>query len=86
MKDDQFILTVEQIEMSLKALGWTFDDLSEKTGLHRNTINNAINDEVAAKSLRRIRKALEGAGLEILEPGQKSGVAGSGVRWRDKNR
>ena len=72
--------------MALKALGWTFEDLSDKAGVHRNTVNNVKHNKVGPKSLRKIRKAFEEAGLEILEPGQKAGIGGSGIRWRDKRR
>ena len=86
MSDDEFILTVEQIEMALKALRWTFQDLAKKAGVHRNTVNNAKHRSVSPKSLRKIRKAFEKAGLEILEPGQNPGPGGSGIRWRDRVR
>ena len=86
MSKRQPFITRDQIKMALVALGWTQTQLGKKAKLHRNTISNALNNKVSLESLGKIRAAIEKAGLEVLEPGRKSGIGGSGLRWRDRNR
>lgn len=86
MNNRRPFITREQIKMALVALDWTQTQLGKKAKLHRNTISNALNDKVSLESLGKIRKALEKAGLEILEPGQNPGPGGSGIRWQDQGR
>jgi transcriptional regulator with XRE-family HTH domain len=70
--------------MARAALKWTVRDLAERTGLHRNTINNIevgrfVGD---AATLATIEKVLESAGIKFIdENGGGPGVRLQKPKW-----
>lgn len=60
------MVTDRQIRMARAALGWGVRDLGEKTGLAPGTITRIENGkEAMGGSLRKIRQALEEAGVDF---------------------
>lgn len=68
--------------MARAALNWSLAELAEAAGVHRNTIWNFETDKYGGdpKSLEKMRKALEKAGVEFT-----NGDA-PGVRLKKKKR
>lgn len=75
-------MTSAQLRAARALLNWTVRDLSEKTGVHRNTITNLEADRPANTStVMIVKRMLEEAGvIFVAENGE-----GPGVRLR-KNR
>ena len=72
------ILTAVQFRMAKAALGLSNPQVSELTGLHRNTLNKLDRGDATQGTLALVRHALEAAGVEfIAENG-----GGPGVRLR----
>jgi len=73
-------VTSAQVRMARAALDWTVRDLSEATGLHRNTINNIEVGRYAGdpKTLEIIERTLRAAGVEFID----ENGGGPGVRLR----
>jgi DNA-binding XRE family transcriptional regulator len=73
-------VTSAQVRMARAALDWTVRDLAEKTGLHRNTINNIEVGRYLGdpKTLELIEKTFRAAGVEFID----ENGAGAGVRLR----
>lgn len=66
-----------QVRMARAALNWSLADLSERAGVHRNTISNFETGRFggSAEALDAIRAALEAAGVEFIpENGGGPGV------------
>jgi transcriptional regulator with XRE-family HTH domain len=79
-------VTSEQIKMARAALGWSIDQLADRTDVSSRTIKR-IETQVGLPAateanLRLIRETLEAAGIEFIgEPGD-----GPGVRlWAEQN-
>ena len=79
-------MTSEQIKMARAALGWSIDQLADRTDVSSRTIKR-IEAQVGLPAateanLRLIRETLEAAGIEFIgEPGD-----GPGVRlWTKQN-
>ena len=79
-------MTSEQIKMARAALGWSIDQLADRTDVSSRTIKR-IEAQVGLPTateanLRLMREALEAAGIEFIgEPGE-----GPGVRlWTKQN-
>lgn len=70
-------MTQEQFKMAKAALGLSNPELSEKTGLHRNTLNKLDQGAGKASTIQHVRLALEAMGIQFLESGEVS--AGTGV-------
>jgi DNA-binding Xre family transcriptional regulator len=70
-------MTPEQFKMAKAALGLSNPELSEMTGLHRNTLNKLDKGEGKASTIQHVRLALEANGVQFLEEGQVA--AGRGV-------
>ena len=70
------MITIEQIKAARALLGWTQDDLVEKSGISKPAINNLERRSVVPRgeTLRAIQDAIEEAGVEFTE--------GPGVRLR----
>ncbi len=77
MQKDQLITPI-QIKMAKVALSWSNIELSEKTGLHRNTINKAQNGTAKTATLTLLKLTFEAAGIEFI-PENGGGV---GVRLK----
>lgn len=76
------MITAAQIRAARSLLGWAQKDLAEKCGLSQTGLAN-IEREAAmprAKTMERIRDALEGAGIEFVGPGEGR----EGVLKRDR--
>lgn len=61
-------------------LGWSNDELALRSGISRSSLNKLINaqdeDEISISvaMARRVRRALESAGIALLADGTKIGV------------
>ena len=79
-------MTSEQIKMARAALGWSIDQLADRTDVSSRTIKRIeaqVGLPIATEAnLRLIRETLEAAGIEFIgEPGE-----GPGVRlWTKQN-
>ena len=73
------LITGVQIKMAKAALGWSNVDLAEKTGLHRNTINKAENDDARDATFALLKVTFEAAGIEFTS----SNGGSPGVRLKD---
>lgn len=73
-------MSPEQFKMAKAALGLSNPDLSEATGLHRNTLNKVDRGDGKASTVQLVRLTLEKRGIQFLENGQVS--AGPGVAIR----
>jgi len=71
------MITSEQIRMAKAALNWSNTDLSEATGLHKNTLNNAERGKATPATLALIQLTLEKY-VAFVDP---NGL-GPGVRLR----
>lgn len=71
-----------QIRAGRSLLGWSARELAERTGLHITTIQRLERNREQlrghATTLDRIRRALESAGVELLDANDSG--AGPGVR------
>tara|TARA_Y100000031_G_C8088993_1_gene323236 strand:- start:322 stop:537 length:216 start_codon:yes stop_codon:yes gene_type:complete len=66
--------------MARAALGWSVRQLAAKAGVSANTVSRYENGaDALGETLKKMRKALENAGLDFIE-GDDS--AGPGVRMR----
>jgi transcriptional regulator with XRE-family HTH domain len=73
------MVTSAQLRMARAAVGWTVRDLSEKSGVHRNTITRIeAGSEAHAPTLAALVNALEKAGVVFIA---KNG-GGPGVRLK----
>ena len=64
-----------QIRMAKAALGWSNERLAGFTGLHKNTINKAENNEARPATFALLKAVFESAGVQFLsENGGPSGV------------
>ena len=70
-------VTSAQIRAARALLNWTVRDLSEKAGVHRNTVTRSETDATGpGHATATIRAALEAAGVVFLpENGNGPGVA-----------
>ena len=64
-------MTSAQIRMARAALNWSIRDLSERSGVHRNTITRLEGGaDGHGPTIAAIRAALEAEGIEFLNHGQ----------------
>jgi len=70
-------MTAEQFKMAKAALGLSNPELSELTGLHRNTLNKLDKGEGKASTIQLVKLTLENSGIQFLDPG--TDPAGPGV-------
>ena len=72
-------MTSAQVRAARGLLNWTVRELSERSGVHRNTITNFETGRYQGSegALAALRAALESAGVEFLDNG-----LGPGVRLR----
>lgn len=70
------MVTSAQIRAARGLLNWTVRDLSERSGVHRNTVTRIETEATTGgHALSAIRAALEAAGVEfIAENGGGAGV------------
>lgn len=73
----------DQIRAARAALGWTAEDLADKSGLSIATIRRAESEKgrVPAGNMYLIQRAFEEEGVVFLEPNQASAGGGRGIRW-----
>lgn len=74
-------MTPDQFKGAKAMLGMSNPELSELTGLHRNTLNKLDKGEGKASTVQLVRLTLEARGIQFLESGQVA--AGVGVACRD---
>jgi transcriptional regulator with XRE-family HTH domain len=78
------LLTPAQLRAARALVSWTREDLAEKSGVFANTIRNfehGISDPKLS-TLQKWRRALESAGVQFLDDGEKADEGGPGVRLR----
>lgn len=66
-----------QVRMARAALGWSLQELADRAGVHRNTVNNFERGHygLSADNLEKVRRTLEAAGVDfIAENGGGPGV------------
>jgi transcriptional regulator with XRE-family HTH domain len=62
-------LTSEQCRAARALLNWSIRDLSDKSGVHRNTVANIESDKVAHQpTLFAVRRTFEDAGVIFIDP------------------
>jgi DNA-binding Xre family transcriptional regulator len=71
------MMTPEQFRMAKAALGLSNPELSEKTGLHRNTLNKLDQGSGKDSTVQLVRLTLEASGVQFLSEGEVA--AGLGV-------
>lgn len=69
-------MTSAQLRAARALLNWTVRDLSEKSGVHRNTITNLEAERAANTStIMMVKRTLEDAGvIFVAENGEGAGV------------
>ena len=77
------MITVQQLQMARAALGWSLDDLGEKSGVSSRTIRRIESEgglaKATAANLKLIKQTLEQAGVEFIGTAEE----GPGVRlWK----
>jgi transcriptional regulator with XRE-family HTH domain len=75
-----------QIAMARAALGWSREELAEKSGVSAPTIKRAetTGTGMYVDTAVKLQKAFEAAGLVLLGNGHVSMDGGPGVRFRDQ--
>lgn len=70
------MVTSAQIRAARGLLNWTVRDLSERSGVHRNTVTRLETESTSGgHSITAVRSALEAAGVEFIpENGGGAGV------------
>ena len=77
------MLTREQVRMARAALGWTAQDLADKTGLAVNTVRRIENGaDAMGDTLGKIEAAIKDAGMLLIEAGDYQGQGGAGLRFK----
>lgn len=71
-------LTTAQLRAARALLNWSIDELSERAGVHRNTVLRAEKGEATLPTLAALRVTLEEGGV-ILLPAEETG---EGVRLK----
>lgn len=71
--------TPEQFRMAKAALNLKNPELSELTGIHRNTLNKVDNGEGSQATMNHLRLAFEQRGVIFLADGETT-TGGPGVR------
>jgi transcriptional regulator with XRE-family HTH domain len=61
------MITPQQIRMARAALNWTMADISERTGLHRNTLANVEQDGATTRksTLNLLESVFKDAGISF---------------------
>jgi transcriptional regulator with XRE-family HTH domain len=73
------MVTSAQLRAARSLLNWTVRDLSEKAGVHRNTITRAETDATTpGHAVAQVVRTLESAGVEFIP----ENGGGAGVRLR----
>ena len=85
---DARMLTGGQIRAARVFLRWSAKDLASAAGVGVATIHRAeATDDVPnlqTRTLMRVQRALETAGIQLIDEGSHSADGGPGVRFRSK--
>ena len=73
------MITGTQIRMAKAALKWSNTDLANKSGLHKNTINKAENDNGRPATYALLESIFKAEGIVFIP----SNGGGPGVRLKD---
>jgi len=75
------MLTPAQLRAARSLVGWTRDDLADRSGVFANTIKNfeSGTSDPKLSMLHKWRRALEAAGVMFIDPDDQNGP---GVRLR----
>lgn len=73
-------MTPEQFRAAKAIAGLSNPQLSEMTGLHRNTLNRLDKGEGKASTVQHVRLALEAKGIQFLDGGQVASGPGVAVK------
>ncbi|CAH2402369.1 helix-turn-helix domain-containing protein [Mesorhizobium escarrei] len=75
-------MTSAQMRAARALVNWSVRDLSERSGVHRNTITNFETGKSGGDpdTLTKLQRALEAAGVEFIP----ENGSGAGVRLRKK--
>ncbi len=78
------MITSEQIKGARGMLGWSAQELANKSGLGLATIQRMENrgtGKSTAENLQAVQSALNEAGIMFLEAGEHSAEGGKGIRF-----
>lgn len=75
-------ISSSQCRAARALLGWSQDDLAERSKVGRATLANFEKEKTLPyeRTLRDIQSALEQAGVKFIDDGQTSAAGGPGVR------
>jgi transcriptional regulator with XRE-family HTH domain len=79
------VLTIEQLRAARALLGWSQAELASRAGLSLPTVKRlegGFGPHVSDDARGKLRRALEGAGIEFIE----ENGGGLGVRFRSRRR
>jgi transcriptional regulator with XRE-family HTH domain len=70
------IITPNQCRAARELLSWTQEDVQKKSKLGKETIGNFErgNGNLTMKTLEKLQKAFEDAGIEFVDDGERLGV------------
>ena len=82
------VLTPIQLRAARVLAGWSREDLAASSGVGAATIKDfeAGRSNPKLETIRKWKRALEGAGVVFLDDGAKSDEGGPGVRLRARRR
>lgn|SRR5262249_22621182 len=78
------VLTPKQLRAARAMVGWSREDLAEKSGVSAITTKQFENGDTDPRlsTLHKWRRALEAAGVMFIDPNALSAEGGAGVRLR----
>jgi ribosome-binding protein aMBF1 (putative translation factor) len=82
------MLTPEQLRAARALVGWSREDLAKKSATSAETVKGFEGRGTDPKTgtVLKWRRALEGAGVILIDPDAKSDEGGPGVRMRSQKR
>ena len=83
---EEGMLTPDQLRAARSLVKWSREDLAKKSGVAAVTIKGfeLLGADSKISTLNKLRRALEGAGVEFIDDGAKSDEGGPGVRLRKR--
>jgi transcriptional regulator with XRE-family HTH domain len=83
-RNSEDVLTPAQLRAARALLGWSREDLAEKSGVGANTTKDfEINDSnPKLRTVQKWMRALETAGVQFIDDGARPEEGGPGVRLR----
>jgi transcriptional regulator with XRE-family HTH domain len=80
------MLTPQQCRAARAVLGWSREDLAEKAGVSAGTVVGfeLLGADSKVSTVQKLRRALEGGGIEFIDDGVASLNGGPGLRLRKR--